>query len=1075
MSSDKSENTKPEAEIRDSGFFVLRTPLLPFDDYLNWSANLTAPGSLNDREELALKLAKDREVLRIRLREIVLQPEVLEALFVASSDLHESLEIWQRNPESARGQRLEKALVRYFSRLTARATPFGLCAGISIGHMADKTELMLVDRKHYKRHTQIDMKYLVKLMASVALKPSFKKTHIYRLNTSLYRVADRFHYLEEERDENTWRLHKLVAVDASSLLTAALERASTGARISELIQTLTGLDGTTPAEAEEFVEELINNQLLVPDFGPVITGPDPLLDSIEQLKPYPEGEHLISRLETIAGQMEAMDKNGLGVSAQCYNDVAEELDQLTAPEKVGRYFKVDMIKPASMMTLGRGLVNQISRSVGTLWRLAAPKATGLQDFRSRFVERYGERELPLVTVLDEEAGLGFNFESFNAPEWKLQLQAEDAPGNANTEIENSAATSFLLRKILAAHTNGEQEIRLTTDDLELLAKKQAVPLPPSFAVRAVLIRQSSAENDYRIEITNVSGPSGANSLGRFCQAEPQLTELVQGHLRAEEEQYSDVAFAEIVHLPEEGIANVLCRPLFHEFEIPYLGRSGAPVERQIPLTDLLVSVKRDRIVLRSQRLNREVVPRLTSAHNFPTNRNLAVYRFLCLLQQQGIGSWKGLDWGILQELPFLPRVTLGRLLLTRARWKVRHEELSVAADGNAADRYVAVQPWRMKRKLPRYVAFVEYDNELLIDFDNVLSVEMFLGLLKKRGEATLVERFLSESNELFVNGPEGGFAGELIVPFVNTVKQSTSPVEYSAAPLSERYFPPGSEWIFLKFYCGPATVDRILYSLEPFINQVLTNRAADRWFFLRYNDPQWHLRLRFHGDPAHLRTRVLPQLQNFAASLLDAGLIWRMQIDTYDREIERYGGPDAIALAEEIFYADSTAALAIVSHYFGNAGAGARWLLTLRSVDQMLTDFGLTTSSKHEFVCSRLKGALPENLAKEFKRYAGEKYRKERKEIESVMTMGLDAAGEFERGLSAFQLRSEGIVQSVERLRTLEQEGKLCRPLPAILRSFTHMNVNRMLKTDLKLQETMAYDFLRRYYEWLAAALHKSS
>jgi len=1069
MPSNKSESAKPEAAIRDSGFFVLRTPLLPLDDYLNWSANLIAPAALNDREELALNLAKDREVLRSRLNEIVSQPEVLEALFVSSSDLHESLEIWQRNPESARGQRLERALVRYFSRLTARATPFGLCAGISVGHIAAKTEFMLVDRKRYKRHTQLDMKYLVKLMAAVALKPSFRKAHKYRPNTSLYRVADRFHYLEEERGENTWRVHRLVAVDASNLLTAVLERADTGARSSDLIQTLTGLEGTTPAEAEEFVEELIDNQLLVPDFGPVITGPDPLLDSIEQLKTYPEGEPLRSSLKAIAGQLEAFDRKGLGIAAQGYNDLVKELDQLSAPETIGRYFKVDMVKPVSVMTLGRGLVNQLVRGVETLQRLAVPKATALQDFRSKFVERYGERELPLVTALDEEAGIGFNFESFNAPEWKLQLQAENAPGNVNAETEVSPETSFLLRKILAAHTNEEQEIRLTTDDLELLAKKQSVSLPPSLAVRAVLIKQSSAENDYRIEITNIGGPSGANSLGRFCQAEPHLAELVEGHLRAEQEQYSNVAFAEVVHLPEEGIANVLCRPLFHEFEIPYLGRSGAPVERQIPLTDLLVSVKRDRIVLRSQRLKREVVPRLTSAHNFPTNRNLSVYRFLCLLQQQGIGGWKGLDWGILQELPFLPRVTLGRLILTRARWKVRNDELSAAGHGNAADRYVAVQQLRVKRKLPRYVALVEYDNELLIDFDNVLSVEMFLALLKKRGEATLMERFFSESNELFASGPEGRFAGDLIVPFVNTVTQSTSPVVCAATPVRERVFAPGSEWLFLKFYCGPSTVDRILYSLEPFIHKVLTTGAAVRWFFLRYNDPQWHLRLRFHGDPASLRTGVLPPLQDFAASLIGAGLIWRMQIDTYDREIERYGGPDAIALAEEIFHADSTAVLAIVSHYIGNAGTNARWLLTLRSVDQMLTDFGLTTSSKHEFVRRRLEGALPENLAKDFKRYVSEKYRKERKEIESVMTTGLDPAGEFGPGLSAFQLRSEGIVQAVERLRTLEQDGELCRPLPAILPSFTHMNINRMLKTDLRLQESTAYDFLRRYYEWLAA------
>ena len=42
------------------------------------------------------------------------------------------------------------------------------------------------------------------------------------------------------------------------------------------------------------------------------------------------------------------------------------------------------------------------------------------------------------------------------------------------------------------------------------------------------------------------------------------------------------------------------------------------------------------------------------------------------------------------------------------------------------------------------------------------------------------------------------------------------------------------------------------------------------------------------------------------------GQLWRVQLDTYEREVERYGGEAGIGLAERVFHADSDAVLAIV-------------------------------------------------------------------------------------------------------------------------------------------------------------------
>src|SRR5205807_10366290 len=177
-------------------------------------------------------------------------------------------------------------------------------------------------------------------------------------------------------------------------------------------------------------------------------------------------------------------------------------------------------------------------------------------------------------------------------------------------------------------------------------------------------------------------------------------------------------------------------------------------------------------------------------------------------------------------------------------------------------------------------------------------------------------------------GPEGRFVHELIVPFVmrasNTGrpfghlanKQATEANSPNRASLLAvpRTFPLSSEWLFAKLYTGTGTADRVLCEVvAPFVRKLIHSGAVDRWFFIRYGDPEWHLRVRFHGTPENLHAEVLPALQTAVSPLLDDGRLWRVQLDTYEREVERYGGPEAIELAEKLFHADSEAVLQLIS------------------------------------------------------------------------------------------------------------------------------------------------------------------
>jgi hypothetical protein len=290
-------------------------------------------------------------------------------------------------------------------------------------------------------------------------------------------------------------------------------------------------------------------------------------------------------------------------------------------------------------------------------------------------------------------------------------------------------------------------------------------------------------------------------------------------------------------------------------EIPFLGRSGAPPDRQLELSDLLVSVDGDRIVLRSRRLGREVLPRLTTAHQHA--RGLGVYRFLCALQHQGVRTGLFWDWGPLASAPFLPRVSSGRLVLSRARWNLGREDLAAFGEPPGSSQFAAVQRLRARRGMPRHVALADADNELLVDLGNVLSVEALARQVRRRTFATLVE--VTPPDQLCVSGPEGRFVHQVLVPFVRPPSDPPPAARPAGTPTTvPRRFPPGSEWLYLRLFTGPATAERVLDRAGAAVETALARAAADRWFFLRYGDPHWHLRVRVHGRPEALLGEVLP-------------------------------------------------------------------------------------------------------------------------------------------------------------------------------------------------------------------------
>jgi thiopeptide-type bacteriocin biosynthesis protein len=1029
-------------EFAPSGFFVLRTPLLPFDELEAWTEDA------------------DRQMLERRLLEAYERPELREALYLASPQLVETLDAWG----SEHARKWLPALVSYFERAASRPTPFGLFAGCSLGEIGERSCLELEERRHYRRHTRLDMDYLTALVRALETDARIRRRLTFRPNSSLYRAGGRIRYAEARLD-GTLRSYHLVAVDDSVELEAMLARASTGATPDELAAILVG-DEISVDEATEFIDELIDGQVLVSDVEPALTGPEPVPALVEAMAQYEETTEPAGALRMAADSLEQLDRQGLGAPPSEYRRLESLFDDQPAKPESSRLFQLDLTKPARA-TLSRAVVDEIARALELVAKLTPRESDDpLDRFRAAFTERYEDRQVPLLEALDDEIGIGFN----------VSQAAESAPLLAGLKVGswNGADPRWEERHRLLLHLvgqalrDGRRELELSPSEIDALAPAQQLRLPDALEVVATIAAASQDELDhgrFGVLFRGASGAPGAGLLGRFCHADGALRARVEEHLRSEEAQRPDAVFAEIVHLPESRVGNILLRPVLRSYEIPFLGRSGAPPEAQLPVTDLLLSVVGDgvaaetaeRLVLRSRRLGCEVLPRLTSAHKYSLS-GLGVYRFLCELQRQGTVDVLRWDWRPLDALPFLPRVSSGRTVLARARWNLDRHDLE-----RFSDRTEAFHEWCHEAVLPRWIVLADADNELVTDLANPLSVEALLHHLRRREQATLVELFPSP-DELCAHGPEGRFTHEIVMPFVRVTEGRTSNRRAAPREKVQRRFSPGSEWLYAKLYTGNGTADRVLIDVAgPVVEAALDTGAAERWFFVRYADPHFHLRLRMNGDPRRLTEEVLPLLRQKAELLLADGVMWRLQLDTYERELQRYGGDEGIELSEELFWHDSKAVLGIVRTLRGDEGLDARWRLALYGIDRLLDDFGLDLERKRAWARGCRNGFAREfELGGQARRTLGERYRAERKALDELL--GLEGGEEhaLAPGVQLLGERSSQLAPLVERLRSREQ--RLSVSLDHLLWSYAHMHANRLLRGAHRAQELVLYDLLDRMY-----------
>lgn len=279
-----------------------------------------------------------------------------------------------------------------------------------------------------------------------------------------------------------------------------------------------------------------------------------------------------------------------------------------------------------------------------------------------------------------------------------------------------------------------------------------------------------------------------------------------------------------------------------------------------------------------------------------------------------------------------------------------------------------------------------------------------------------------------------------------------------------RKFIVADEWLYLKIYTGRKTSEEIIIDvLYPVIREFEKNHFIEKWFFIRYADPEHHIRLRFQlSNLEHLGT-LLGQINQIIKPYLYNLLVSNVEIGMYNRELERYGF-DNIYFSESFFYYDSVMVIEILEHTRSNENNPDRWLYALATIDAFFNDFNCDDRLK-----LKIMNELQSSFGKEFHqdkyllKQVNSKYRRFQKEIEDIMNLQTSGDPEVNMTSKLIDERSQKVRSDVNRAKFISNYTG--HEFEGILKSYIHMTMNRIFMSKARLNEYVVYTFLFRHYK----------
>jgi len=984
-----------------------------------------------------------------RLDEILLYDEFKTALFLATPTFFKILEK-KGFDYSLLSEKEIFSLRKYYNRMCFRTTPFGSFSSFTNTRWNEETAVHLKSTEHVRLSLLLDQKILLQLYK---YQQKIGPQNLI-LNPTCYQAGNNLCFIKTITDHTGPHGYSISAIEAEEF-NFNLFQMIQGKTLSktDLLTWMQKEVECTQVEAGEYLDFLVDEQfVLMESSGHVIN----LSNSHFSRTPIDPDLSIIASLE-----------KEINTITPCYARVIPEIADFlkTNLSKIGvqtgsEFFYSACERPA--LNGGLDVADQVHllEAVDVLKKIAQPsRQPGMEKFISDFKARFDQEKIPLLTALDPNIGLGY-VDDVNGYFEADDLDTIFFPAR-NQEIPNQPWTDVhkLIMK-LWFKDNGRDHyspIILTDNDLIKL-KDQASDkvFPPTVSL---MFRKS----EDLLTIDSIGGATANSLIGRFTLFSNEVTDLTRKISESESHAHKDVIFADIEYLSDNHVDNINRRLQIYDYVIPINTYSALPLERQINPNDLMVSVSGNRVILESKTLDRRVIPRLSTAYNF-NKAPLTIFRFLCDLQFDGLNSNFQFDLeGLFPGMSFYPSVQFGKVEISQAKWILNETDLVNIQNQTGSGIYNIIADLRKKIKLPRHVMLGTYDQQLVFDLESEIECHFFLDCIKREKNIVLKE-FKSADDS--VMGDEKRFINQFVA-FLKHDKQVYFPASVKRTPVSfsvHRRFIPGTMWLYIKLFCTPFNADKLLVDIiSPIVEK--NKMHINKWFFIRYSEGGNHLRVRINADLKY-QVSIMAQIAESLGIKKNLHMIKSYQLDTYTRELERYGS-DVIDQVEDVFCIGSELIVTYLDLKMNNGIVLTPIQIALLIVLRMTQIACIEMDRQTDFVNKVAEGFHNEFLSdKKLKLDIDQKYRKLRSEIEDVLTHDTDLIKYDDKLGNTFTI-------FLNTWRDLTTQIPNEHRVEILLADLVHMQINRLFSLEQRKYELLLYHCLSKYLQSRRARLKK--
>nr|WP_315034212.1 lantibiotic dehydratase [uncultured Chryseobacterium sp.] len=1009
---------------------MVRTPMLSLNHPL-----LSKDVDLQNKEEIISAIIS---IMDIR--------ELHDVLQVSHSDFYLQIKKnidYSHDTDTTKLSKIYLTLYKFLSRISFRSTPYSLFSGVSVAEIMDKKGNPSIDKSTLQIDIQPQLHDYIKFVSGLSIHFLIDYNISLFVNPSLYSLHDKYYYVEKNLSQVNNA--SLINVSKNKILKAIIDQCgSKGRSINEITDYILNFEKNYSREdILSYVYQLTSSQILLPDLF--------LNPSEEDLT-----THILKKLDPFKNSHEIRDYYSyiLKLSKLKGHDRITDLKEFKKlyPEK---NLSIDTRITTDKINVPSPIIDSISQQCFELFsKMRNRNAPFLDAFISKYLDKYEHAKIPLLEALDPNYGIGYaEFSIGNAEYQPLTNGLNFGTNTTSAQYENPIDT--VVERTFYQFLDKKQssiDIEKELNELPSLRNSQ-IPVNESAYIFGNLTTTEDLQS-FTFFPDQVYANQASKLLKRFSNMGDDISDFITDIYRHEQEVNKNTILAEVITIPNNQFSNIVLTKASRNGEIPHFTNYNKN-KINVELRDIVIYIQDRKVRLFSKKLKKEIIP--VVSHPYNTYLEDPICKFLSDVANQFTGGGRFWNWGKYNQREHLPRITYKNIIIAREAWCL-HKIANSYTDTKEAD--ILIQSLIKDKKLPQKVVMsnaVNSDNEIILD----LSLSACRLILAKEINFNTIYLFEDiYSNTRFLHDQTGYYNTEIVVPFINK-KPKFDSVLQPVTNVQKRSFLPTEEWLYVKIYAGSKLAEKILSSaILPFTEKHRKNKTIDQWFFIKYNDPDYHIRIRFHRSPDGNENKWQSLLYDLSLTLskkFGSNFHYKLIVDTYKREIERYG-EIPLDYSESLFWQDSVCIASFIKDLTGNEGEIYRYKFALMNVDNLLNSFNYSLEEKKEILNNISTDFFNEHKEyfvqeKTLRQFLNNRYRELKYDITQTFNTDSETYQELAPYLS-------------KRTKYIRKNSPLYKDsIDNLIYSYIHMTLNRLFLINPRHHELLVYHLLNKYYE----------